>query len=77
MGDYKISVKALQDFIDKYSKLDHNLVLSDIYMYVKDRQNYASCLKISSLHVLDITYDAKVTAEMSKPSSLVWYTIER
>ena len=24
-----------------------------------------------------LTYDGKVTAEMSKPSSLVWYTIER
>ncbi|CAF3980166.1 unnamed protein product [Rotaria sp. Silwood1] len=52
MGDYQISLEDLQNLIDKYSKLDHNLVLSDIY--VKDRQNYASCLKISSLNVLNM-----------------------
>ena len=45
-------MKDLQDLIDKYSKLDHNLVLSDIY--VKNRQNYPWCLKISSLNVLDM-----------------------
>ena len=45
-------MQDLQTLIDKYSKLDHNLVLSDIY--VKDRQNYASCLKISSTNVLDM-----------------------
>ncbi|CAF2794674.1 unnamed protein product [Rotaria sp. Silwood2] len=59
MGEYTISVKDLQDIIDKYSKLDHNLVLSDIY--VKDRQNYASCLKISSLNVLNILEQSKST----------------
>lgn len=52
IGDYHISVEHLQSIIDNYSKLDHNLVLTDIY--VKDRQNYGSCLKISSLNVLDI-----------------------
>ena len=25
---------------------------------------------------IDITYDSKVIAEMSKPSSLVWYMLE-
>ncbi|CAF4031753.1 unnamed protein product, partial [Rotaria sp. Silwood1] len=52
MGNYHISVKDLQNLIDNRSKLEHNLVLSDIF--VKDRQNYASCLKISSINVLNI-----------------------
>ena len=59
MGSYDISVKDLQNLIDNYSKLDHNLVLSDIY--VKDRQNYASCLKISSPNVLNILDQNKNT----------------
>jgi hypothetical protein len=59
MGTYDISVNDLQNLIDNHSKLDHNLVLSDIY--VKDRQNYASCLKISSTNVLNMLDQHKST----------------
>lgn len=52
MGSYNISSQHLQDLIENHSKFDHNLVSSDIY--VKDRQNYASCLKISSENVLSM-----------------------
>ena len=62
MGSFRISIKDVENLIEMFSKVDHNLVYSDIY--VKDRQNYVSCTKISSnnvLHLLDQnteTYEA-------------------
>ena len=55
MGRYDVSLKHLQDLVETRSKMDHNLVLSDLY--VKDRQNYASCVKISSPDVLELLGD--------------------
>jgi len=59
IGSYKISSKDLQDLIQGESKLDHGLVLSDLY--VKDKQNYSSCVKISSLNVLNMLEKNKKT----------------
>ncbi len=50
IGDQCASVDHLIDLIENQSKIDHGLVLSDIY--VKDKQNFASCEKISSDTVL-------------------------
>ena len=47
-----ISMNPLLDLIEGHSKLDHNLVKSDIYPH--DRQNYSSCLKITSDDVLGL-----------------------
>ena len=52
MGRFDIALQHLVDVISNHSKIDHNLVLSDLY--VKDRQNYSSCEKISSPSVLQI-----------------------
>lgn len=52
MGRYDISLEHLTDIISNHSKFDHNLVVSDLY--VKDRQNYSSCEKISSPPILNI-----------------------
>ncbi|CAF2963502.1 unnamed protein product [Rotaria sp. Silwood2] len=52
IGSYRIAAKDLQDLIQGESKLDHGLVLSDLY--VKDKQNYSSCVKISSLNILNM-----------------------
>ncbi len=60
MGSYRVSAKDLQDLIQDGSKLDHGLVLSDLY--VKDKQNYSSCLKISSPNVLNMLNQNKETA---------------
>jgi hypothetical protein len=50
IGDQCASVVHLLDLIQNQSKIDHGLVISDIY--IKDKQNYASCEKISSDAVL-------------------------
>ncbi|CAF1002645.1 unnamed protein product [Rotaria sordida] len=59
IGSYRIAAKDLQDLIQGESKLDHGLVLSDLY--VKDKQNYSSCVKISSLNVLNMLEKNKKT----------------
>ena len=59
MGSYQISITDLRNLIDNNSKLEHNLVLSDIY--IRDRQNYASCLKISSNSVLNMLNENEST----------------
>lgn len=51
IGDQCANVEQLVDLIENQSKLDHGLVLSDIY--VKDKQNYASCEKLTSDSVLN------------------------
>ncbi|CAF4041367.1 unnamed protein product [Rotaria sordida] len=73
IGSYRIAAKDLQDLIQGESKLDHGLVLSDLY--VKDKQNYSSCVKISSLNVLNIKIsilnEIKSTEEFSNDSNKI------
>jgi hypothetical protein len=52
MGGEHISVKHLANLIENHSKIDHNLVNSDVFPH--DRQNYGSCLKITSDDVLNL-----------------------
>ncbi|CAF3394812.1 unnamed protein product [Rotaria sp. Silwood2] len=52
MGDYRISIEHLIDLIESKNKVEHNLIKSDICP--KDRQNYASCRRISSELVLQL-----------------------
>lgn len=47
-----VSLRHLEDIILNYSKIDHNLVMSDLY--VTGGQNYSSCVKISSFDVMNI-----------------------
>jgi hypothetical protein len=51
LGDKLISIKHLLELIESTSKLNHNLVKSDVLP--KDRQNFASCEKISNEVVLN------------------------
>ncbi len=50
-GDKLISIGHLLQLIETSSKLNHNLVKSDVLP--KDRQNFASCEKISNEAVLN------------------------
>jgi len=50
LSDQLINIHPLLYIIESFSKLDHGIVRSDIN--VKDRQNYRSCVKISSDNVL-------------------------
>ncbi|CAF1009676.1 unnamed protein product [Rotaria magnacalcarata] len=52
MGDFSIDMKDLVELIEAKSKIEHNLIKSDLNP--KDRQNFASCLRISSELVLDL-----------------------
>jgi hypothetical protein len=54
LGNQSISVTHLHDIIENetYTKFDHGLTRSDINP--KDRQNFSSCLKITSNDVLKI-----------------------
>jgi hypothetical protein len=47
-----VDINDLLRLIENHSKLDHNLVRSDIFP--NDRQNYSSCLKITSDDVLTL-----------------------
>jgi len=51
LGDELISIDHLIQLIESSSKINHNLVKSDVLP--KDRQNYSSCEKISNKSVLD------------------------
>jgi hypothetical protein len=51
LGNELISINHLIQLIESSSKMNHNLVKSDILP--KDRQNYSSCEKISNKSVLD------------------------
>lgn len=61
INNHLISIDTLSYIIDYYSKIDHNLVKSDIYP--RDRQNFSSCMKITSDDVLTLLekIDAKGT----------------
>lgn len=52
LGNQLVNIEPLLYLIEKFSKLDHALVRSDIDP--KDRQNYKSCTKISSENVLTL-----------------------
>ncbi|CAM4783358.1 unnamed protein product [Rotaria magnacalcarata] len=52
MGEQYASVSYLIELIENCSKIDHGLVISDVYP--KDKQNFASCVKISSNGVLNV-----------------------
>ena len=47
-----IDISHLFHIIENYGKMDHNLVKSDIVPH--DRQNYSSCIKITSDDVLNL-----------------------
>lgn len=51
LGDKLIHIDYLFQLIESSSKINHNLVKSDIIP--KDRQNYSSCEKMSSKLVID------------------------
>ncbi|CAF4805498.1 unnamed protein product, partial [Rotaria socialis] len=52
MGDFSTGMKYLAELIETKSKIEHNLIKSDLSP--KDRQSFASCLRISSELVLDL-----------------------
>lgn len=52
MGDHYASIDHLIQLIDNYSKIDHGLTISDVCP--KDKQNYASCEKITSNAVFSL-----------------------
>ncbi|CAF3397249.1 unnamed protein product [Rotaria socialis] len=52
MGDYHVSIEHLINLIESKNKIEHNLIKSDICL--KDRQNYASCRRISSELILQL-----------------------
>ena len=52
MGDYSIDMQDLVHLIETKSKIEHNLIKSDVNP--KDRQNFSSCLRISSELVLNL-----------------------
>ena len=55
IGRGKVSIEVLMELIQKKSKLSHGLVKTDIES--KDRQNFHSCLKISSDEVITALED--------------------
>ncbi|CAF1114198.1 unnamed protein product [Didymodactylos carnosus] len=59
MGEFSITLSHLTDLIENNSKLDHGLVSTDIFP--KDRQNYASFVKISSANVLNLLSNSNET----------------
>ncbi|CAF4749033.1 unnamed protein product, partial [Rotaria sp. Silwood2] len=54
LGKQLISINHLYDIIDNetYTKLDHGLTKSDVNP--KDRQNFSSCLKLTSIDLFKI-----------------------
>ncbi len=52
INDQNIDVNHLLQIIENHPKIEHNLVKSDIFPH--DRQNYSSCLKITSDDVLNL-----------------------
>lgn len=52
MGNYWVSARDLFNLIESRSKLEHSLIRCDVNP--KDKQNYASCLRISSGAVLNL-----------------------
>ncbi|CAF2995851.1 unnamed protein product [Rotaria sp. Silwood2] len=55
-----ININHLLNLIENYSKIDHYLVKSDVRPH--DRQNYSSCLKITSDDVLNLLNETETKA---------------
>ena len=51
LGNESMNINYLVQMIDRFSKLEHGLVKSDVIP--KDRQNYSSCTRISSDSVIE------------------------
>ena len=60
INNRKIDVNHLFYVIQNYPKIDHNLVHSDVFPH--NRQNYPSCLKITSDDVLNLLKDINASA---------------
>jgi hypothetical protein len=60
INNENIDVNHLFHIIENYQKIDHNLVKSDVVPH--DRQNYSSCLKITSDDVLNLLKDINAPA---------------
>lgn len=60
INNQRIDVNHLFYIIQNYPKIDHNLVHSDVFPH--DRQNYSSCLKITSDEVLNLLKDTNASA---------------
>jgi hypothetical protein len=58
INNHQISINDLLYIIANYSKIDHNLVKSDVIPH--DRQNFSSCLKITSDDVLNLLKEMNV-----------------
>lgn len=56
MGKEYVSVTHVENLIENYSRIDHNLYKSDVFP--NDRQNFTSCLKISTDDVLELLENA-------------------
>ena len=52
MGDYSVDMQHLINIIESKHKIEHNLIKCDVI--TKDRQNFASCRRISSELVLNL-----------------------
>ncbi|CAF1666820.1 unnamed protein product [Didymodactylos carnosus] len=73
MGSQVACLQHLDNILRSDSKIDHGLVKSDINP--KDRQNFSSCIKISSDDVLKILYDQNDTKGTYVYLSLINLTI--
>ena len=60
IGNQYVSIDHLADLINNHSRIDHNLVKSDVFP--RDQQNFASCVKISSDDVLKLLEESNRTA---------------
>ena len=52
MGEYHANIDHLIQLIDNHSKIDHGLTISDVCP--KDKQNYASCEKITNNSIFPV-----------------------
>ncbi|CAF4007225.1 unnamed protein product [Adineta steineri] len=52
IGSYSVDIQDVFDLIELESKVEHNLIKCDVDP--KDRQNFTSCLRISSENVLNL-----------------------
>ena len=68
LGDQLINVDHLIQLIESSPKFNHNLVKSDILP--KDKQNFASCEKISSDTVL-----AELTSEPASQATMIYLEV--
>ena len=60
IGNQYVNLNYLADLINNYSKIDRNLVKSDVFP--RDRQSFSSCLKLSSDNVLNLLEESNHVA---------------